>query len=179
MVLRVGERMSYFVVVRGPLGIGKTAVSERLAQVIGAKYVSMDKILDEPGVEEWDEKAGHYSERCFTRTNELAVGRTEASIYQGTPMIFDGNFYWKSQIIDLLNRLKFPHWVFTLTAPIEVCVQRDSQRDPPHGREATERVYAKSTEFDWGIAIDATLPVDSVVREMVSYLTRALPQNRR
>jgi len=169
--------MSYFVVIRGPLGIGKSTVSERLAWILGAEYVSVDRILDEPGVEEWDDESGHYSERCFLRTSELAAGRAKTFLDQGTPVIFDGNFYWRSQVQDLIARLKFPHHVFTLKAPLELCVQRDSQRDPPHGREATESVYAKSTEFDWGVGIDATRTVESVVREIASYLPRNRAQS--
>ena len=164
--------MSYYVVIRGPLGIGKSTVSERLAEVIGARYVSIDRILDEPGVEEWDEKAGHYSERCFFKTNELAVERTRSYLDAGTPVIFDGNFYWKSQVEDLVRRLSFPHHVFTLQAPLAVCIERDGQRKPPHGREATEQVYAKSTEFDWGVGIDATQPIEAIIRQIVSHLSR-------
>jgi predicted kinase len=171
--------MSYYVIIRGPLGVGKSTVSERLAHAIGAQHISIDRILDEPGVEEWDEEAGHYSERSFFRTNDLAVERTKAFLYRGTPVIFDGNFYWKSQIANLVARLNFPHLVFTLKAPLDLCVQRDSQRDPPHGREATEQVYRKSTEFDSGVGIDATQPVDSVVREIVSHLSHIVGQSKR
>ncbi len=171
--------MVFYVVIRGPLGIGKSTVSERLAKVIGAEYVSVDRILDEPGVEEWDDEVGHYSERCFLRTSELAADRARTFLERGTPVIFDGNFYWRSQIEDLVVRLGSPHHVFTLKAPLDLCVERDSQRDPSHGREATESVYAKSTEFDWGVGIDATQPVESVVREIASYLPRDPAQNDR
>jgi predicted kinase len=160
----------YFVVVRGPLGAGKTAVSERLAALLGAEYVSIDRILDEPGVEEWDEKVGHYSERCFLRTSELAAERARRFLERGNPVIFDGNFYWKSQIRGLIARLPFRHRVFTLKAPVELCVQRDGHRATPHGREATEQVYAKSTEFDWGVGIDATRPVEQIVSELLERL---------
>lgn len=166
------RRMSYYIVIRGPLGVGKTAVSQDLVARIGASYVSIDAILDEPGVEEWDDGAGYYSERCFVRANEIAVGRTRSYLDHGNPVVFDGNFYWKSEIADLISRLNFPHYIFTLKAPLELCVQRDGLRDPPHGREATESVYAKSTEFDWGVGIDATRSVEAVVREIASYLPR-------
>jgi len=171
--------MVFYVVIRGPLGIGKSTVSERLAKVIGAEYVSVDRILDEPGVEEWDEEAGHYSERCFLRTSELAAERARAILDRGTSVIFDGNFYWRSQIADLVARLNFPHHVFTLKAPVDLCVQRDNQRDPPHGREATESVYAKSTEFDWGVGIDATQPVEAIVHEIATHLSHDPAQSRR
>ncbi|MGC2290188.1 MAG: ATP-binding protein [Thermoplasmata archaeon] len=165
--------MSYYVVIRGPLGIGKSTVSERLAMLLGAEYVSVDRILEEPGVEEWDELAGYYSERCFLRTSEIAAHRARAFLHRGTPVIFDGNFYWKSQIADLVARLAFPHHVFTLEAPLELCVQRDAQRDPPHGRAATESVYAKSTEFAWGVGIDATRSPDLVAADILARIRTA------
>ncbi|MCI4347903.1 MAG: ATP-binding protein [Thermoplasmata archaeon] len=162
--------MVYYVVIRGPLGIGKSTVSERLAKATGAEQVSVDRILEEPGVDEWDDEAGHYSERCFLRTSELAAERAKYFLDGGTPVIFDGNFYWRSQIADLVTRLSFPHYVFTLKAPLALCVQRDSQRDAPHGREATESVYAKSTEFDWGVGIDATQSVADTVSRILAHL---------
>ncbi|MCI4353073.1 MAG: ATP-binding protein [Thermoplasmata archaeon] len=170
--------MVFYIVIRGPLGVGKSTVSERLAKVLGAEYLSVDRILDEPDVEEWDDAMGHYSERCFLRTSELAAERARSFLEGGTPVIFDGNFYWRSQIAGLIARLNFPHHVFTLKAPLNLCIQRDGQRDPPHGREATASVYAKSTEFDWGVGIDATQPVESVVRAIATYLSKHSAQNK-
>jgi tRNA uridine 5-carbamoylmethylation protein Kti12 len=162
--------MSYYVIIRGPLGIGKSTVSVRIAKALGAKYVSVDRILEEPGVEEWDAAAGHYSERAFLRTSELAAERARVILDQGKPVIFDGNFYWQSQITDLVGRLPFPHHVFTLQAPLDLCIQRDGKRVLPHGREAAEKVYAKSTEFEWGVGIDATPSVERVVSNILAQI---------
>jgi len=167
--------MVFYVVIRGPLGVGKSTVSARLAREIDAEHVPIDRILDEHGLEEWE--GGYISQKSFLRATAIAVDRARGFLEKGTPVIFDGNFYWRSQVQDLIARLKFPHHVFTLKAPLELCVQRDSQRDPPHGREATESVYAKSTEFDWGVGIDATRTVESVVREIASYLPRNRAQS--
>ncbi len=119
--------MSYYVVIRGPLGVGKSTVANRLAKEIGADRILIDRILD-------------------------------------------GNFYWKSQIEDLIGQLDYRHYVFTLKAPLSVCVDRDSRRATPHGSQAAREVYAKSTKFDYGIGLDATRPIETVVREIVSHL---------
>ncbi|MGA7860989.1 MAG: ATP-binding protein [Thermoplasmata archaeon] len=160
--------MSYYVLIRGPLGSGKSTVSERLAKILRAEYVSIDRILDESNLEEWE--GGYISERSFLRANELASRTAKDFLTRGTPVIFDGNFYWKPQIADLIDRLNFPHHIFTLKAPLEVCVERDGHRHPPHGRTATERVYAKSTEFEAGLGIDAAQSVDRVVSAIVARL---------
>jgi predicted kinase len=162
--------VSFFLLIRGPLGSGKTTVSKRLAKALEAEYISIDAILDEPGVEEWDDEIGFYSERCFLKTSELAAARARLFLERGIPVVFDGNFYWRSQIDNLLSRLDFPNYVFTLKVPLEVCVERDSARIPPHGREATEKVFAKSTEFDAGIGVDASQSVDATVSEILGQL---------
>jgi predicted kinase len=160
--------VSYYLIVRGPLGSGKSTVSERLARSLRAQYVSIDRILEESNLEQWE--SGFISESSFLRANEIAARTARPQLDQGRPVIFDGNFYWRSQIADLVGRLDFPHHIFTLRASLEVCVDRDARRSPPHGRRATEEVYAKSTEFEAGIGIDATPPVDDVVKEILHWL---------
>ncbi|HLM90999.1 MAG TPA: AAA family ATPase [Thermoplasmata archaeon] len=156
--------MSYCVVIRGPLGVGKTTVSKRLSARIAAEYISIDRILDEDGL--WE--AGHLSE--FLRANEIAAARAEPMLAKRTPVVFDGNFYWKSQIEDLVGRFRYPHFVFTLKAPLRVCIERDARRPKPHGIEAAKEVYAKSTRFEYGIGLDATCPIPSILRKITSRL---------
>jgi predicted kinase len=166
-----GASMSYYVLIRGPLGAGKTTVSQSLAKEIGARYLSVDQILDESSLEEWE--GGYISQRSFFRANEIAARSARDFLKRGTPVIFDGNFYWKSQIADLIDRLNFPHHIFTLKAPLELCVERDSRRDRPYGRTAVEDVFAKSTQFVAGIEIDVTQAVDRVVSDIVAHLRSA------
>jgi predicted kinase len=154
--------VSYYVIVRGPLGVGKTACAERLAQQIGAEYISIDRILDEHGL--WE--SGRLSE--FLRANRVAAARAQPCLARGRPVVFDGNFYWRSQLKDLIGRLPYPHYVYTLEAPLTVCIERDRRRDPPHGEQGARAVYAKSTRFAYGIAIDANRPIAAVVRDLRS-----------
>ncbi|MCI4349918.1 MAG: hypothetical protein L3K15_00145 [Thermoplasmata archaeon] len=135
-----------------------------MARAIGGARISIDRILDGQGL--WVE--GRLSE--FLRANKFAVEAARAYLRRGTAVIFDGNFYWKRQIEDLIRRLPPRHFDFTLKAPLEVCVERDRRRASPHGARAAAQVYAKTTRFDWGIGIDATRPPDDVVREIVSRL---------
>ncbi len=150
----------YVVIIRGPLGVGKTTVSQRLATELGAEYISIDRILDDEEI--WDE--GALSE--FLRANDFAAPRAELALPQGTPVIFDGNFYWEAQIADLVGRLPYPHFAFTLEAPLAVCIERDARRNPPHGNEAARQVFENTTRFDYGIKVDASRPVEWVVHEI-------------
>ena len=171
--------MAYYVVIRGPLGVGKSTVSQRLASRIGADYIPIDRILEEHGLEEWDED--RISLKSFLQANAIAVQRARTALARGTPVVFDGNFYWREAISDLLHKLDFDHYVFTLHAPLSVCIERDRQRPTtPSGREpragdslgpeATRDVYGLVTRVEHGTPIDATGPVETTVTMILRHL---------
>lgn len=151
--------MSFFLVVRGPLGAGKTTIARAIAIAVSAEVVSVDEIVDR---EEWD--GG--SEALFLRANEVVAERARPVLARGRPVVVDGNFYWASALDDLARRLPFPHEVFTLRVPLEVCIERDRLRSRSYGAEATREVYAKVSGADRGFAIDGTRPVGEVVEAM-------------
>lgn len=173
--------MSYYVVVRGPLGVGKSTVSARLAEVLGADHILIDRILEEQGLEEWDED--RISLRSFLRANAFAAERARPSLDRGRPVILDGCFYWKEQLEDLAQRLDRPHSVFTLEAPLAVCIARDRLRPLPQqgseprsgnqlGAEAAEEVYSLVAEVRCGVRIDATGTVEATVEAIRDHLPR-------
>jgi len=161
--------MSYYIIIRGPLGSGKTTIANKLAKLLGSRYFAVDKILDEHGLTK-DKSDGYISQKSFKTVNEIIAPQAEALLEKGTIVIFDGNFYWQSQIEDLLSRLNYQSYVFSLKAPLEVCIARDSARSKTHGRDAAEAVYKKSTKFSYGTVIDATKPLEKVINEILSYL---------
>ena len=161
--------MSHFIIIRGPLGCGKSTISKLLATKLNAEHIAIDRVLDEHNLTE-DKEEGYISQKSFKKANELVMQKATALLKEGTRVIFDGNFYWKSQIDDLISRLDFPHFVFTLKAPLEVCIKRDSKRKPPHGIGAATVVHNKATEFDYGTLIDVTKPLQDCVNEIISYL---------
>jgi predicted kinase len=152
--------VGYCVVIRGPLGVGKTTVAKQLARRIGAKYVSIDRVLEDHHL--W--VSGRLTE--FLRANEIAAARARPALASATPVVFDGNFYWKGQIRDLVRRLDAAPFIFTLTAPVRICIARDRRRRPSHGAGAARAVYVRSTAFRSGVAIDATRPPSDVVRDI-------------
>lgn len=161
--------MSYFIIIRGPLGVGKTTIANKLVQSLSAKYISVDTILDENRLTK-DKEDGYISQKSFIEANSIAIAEAMPYLVKDKPIIFDGNFYWRSQVDDLLNRLSFSHYVFTLKAPLSVCIERDSKRTEPYGKDAAEVVYAKTSEFDYGVIIDATQDLEIVVSQIVSHL---------
>ena len=156
------------IVVRGPLGIGKTTVAKRLARSLAGRYVSVDAILEEFDLEEWSE--GYISEGSFLRTNAFVVERALPILSSGVPVVVDGNFYWETQVSDLCGRIPYPSFVFTLQAPVELCIFRDAHRTRSFGEEAARAVFAKVVSFEAGIPVDATRPLLAIVEDIRSRL---------
>lgn len=163
--------MSYYLIIRGPLGCGKSTISQRLAQEFGAEHIAVDRVLNEHHLTD-DKEEGYISQKSFKRANEIIAPRAKELLDKGTPVIFDGNFYWQSQIEDLISRLDYLHQVFTLTAPLAVCIERDKNRDKTHGEDAAGAVYEKSTSFTYGVQIDATKSLEETLTE----IKKQLPQ---
>jgi len=161
----------YFIIIHGPLGCGKTTVVNALVKKLGAKCFHVDGVLEEHRLTN-DREDGYISQKSFLKVNEIIVPVAMKLLNDGVPVIFDGNFYWKSQIEDLINRLDFPHYVFTLKAPVEVCIARDKQRTTPHGTDAVRAVYDKTMGFEYGIAIDATQSTNECMSEIISCLSQ-------
>lgn len=164
--------MSFYVIIRGPLGSGKSTIAERLSKILHAKYIAVDRVLDKHHLTK-DKEAGYISQKSFIKANEIIAPEAKRILSSGKPVMFDGNFYWKSQIDDLINRLDFPHRVLTLHAPLPVCIKRDLQRGKTHGEGAARAVYKKSTEFVYGTIIDVNRPLDVCIADILSYLPKA------
>ena len=163
--------MNYYIIIRGPLGCGKTTISEKLAEIINAKHFAIDRIIegDNFTIEEED---GYVSQNNFKKANEIIADEAIGILKDGQSVIFDGNFYWKSQIDDLIDRLDFPYYVFTLKAPLDLCIDRDAKRDKTHGKDAAVVVHKKSTEFTYGIEIDVTKTLNECIDEILSHLPK-------
>lgn len=167
--------MVYYVIIRGPLGCGKSTIAKAISKKLEAKYFAIDKILDDYDLKEWEE--GYVSQKSFIRANEIAAKEAKIDLEKGVPIVFDGNFYWKSQIEDLIKRLNHSHYTFTLKAPLKICIERDMKRNKIHGKDATEAVYKKSTEFDYGTIINVKNKTqEKVVKEILSYLPMFKPK---
>ena len=87
----------------GPLACGKTTVSKKLAEILKAEHFSIDEILDKHDLGK-DREEGYTSQKSFIKANELVVKEAKKLLNKNKIVIFDGKFYWKSQIEDLIQR---------------------------------------------------------------------------
>jgi len=164
--------MSYFVIIRGPLGCGKSTIAESLAKILDAEYVSIDKVLKENGLDKVSPDAECIPAANFIRANELVLPTIKKHLQHGKNVIFDACFYHKEPIDHLIQNLPYDHYVFTLKAPVEVCIERDRKRGKTHGEDAARAVHSLVSRFDYGTIIDVTKPLDNVVQEILSYLPK-------
>jgi tRNA uridine 5-carbamoylmethylation protein Kti12 len=158
--------MVFYIIIRGPLGCGKSTISKLLSKKLKAEVFAVDRVLDEFGLTK-DKEAGYISQKSFFKANEIITERAKPLLDKGKNIIFDGNFYWKSAVDDLIGKLNYPHHVFTLKASVETCIARDEERGKTHGADAARAVHKKSTEFAYGIIIDTeNKTAEEVVKEI-------------
>ncbi len=162
--------MSYYLIIRGPLGIGKTTISKLLSKRLKAKYFSMDKVLSDNKLDKRG-KEPCIPAKNFIKANNLILPEIKNSLKNSQIVILDGCFYHKKQITDLERKLKFKHFVFDLKAPLEICIKRDSKRKEVYGKGAAQAVYNLVSKFNYGIAINTKEKSENqVVKEILSYL---------
>ena len=164
--------MSFYIIVRGPLGCGKSAIAKKLSKILKAECISIDSVLHENNLTK-ERENGYISQKSFLKANEIISPEVKSLLEKGIHVVIDGNFYWKSQIDDLIKRLDFPHYVFTLKAPLNVCIERDSKSTKPNGKDATKTVYKKSVEFDYGIVVDVNRSFQECIKGILSRIPKA------
>ena len=162
--------MAYFVIIRGPLGVGKSTVSKKLADLLHGVYISIDSILEKHGLDKVENEES-IPIKNFLAGNDIIIHQIKQNIVKNTPVIIDGNFYHREQIEHLIDQLPFEHFVFTLKASLETCIERDQNRDKPYGKDAATAVHSMVSRFDYGHTIDTqNLEEKGVIDEMLSFL---------
>ncbi|MBI5223584.1 AAA family ATPase [Candidatus Micrarchaeota archaeon] len=165
--------VGYFIIIRGPLGIGKTTISKLLAKRLKAHYVSIDRILEKQRLDKVDEKAKSIPADNFIKATETELPDIKEAIKKGKIIVFDGCFYHKEQIEHLIASLPGTQHIFSLKAPLEMCVERDSKRKRNLGKEATTVVYRLVSKLEYGINIDATgMDTHEIVECICTYLPK-------
>jgi len=163
--------MSYYIIIRGPLGVGKSTIAQRLAKRLSAEYVPIDLVLEKHGLDKVDKDAKCIPTENFIKVDEIIIPKIKEKLKKGKKVIFDACFYHKEHIEHLIQNLPYPHYIFTLKAPLEACIERDGKREKTHGRDAAIAVYNLVSKFDYGVVIDSKKKdVEQTVNEILSYL---------
>jgi len=161
----------YYIIIRGPLGVGKSTIAQALAKRLGAFYVSMDDVLKQHGLDVVGNRPCIPAEN-FLKADELVLPQVKAELKKRA-VVFDGCFYHKEQLRHLEWALPSKHVVFDLKAPLDICIRRDSKRERPYGEGAAKAVFALVSRFDYGIVIDTTKKTPVMcVEEMMTHLPK-------
>jgi shikimate kinase len=62
--LVISLNMTYYIIIRGPLGCGKTTIAKNLSKKLNAEYFAVDRILDEHNLTK-DKEKGYVSQKSF------------------------------------------------------------------------------------------------------------------
>jgi len=141
----------YFVIIRGPAGVGKTTIAKKLGERLNADVVSIDNILEVLGLDKVEGEC--ISEKNFLKANKHAIPSIKKILKEGGIIILEGNFYHKTQLDNLLKNLKHKNLVFTLKAGLDECIKRDKTRKEL-GEEGIKAVHSLVSKFDYGIVLN-------------------------
>lgn len=162
--------MSYYIIVRGPLGSGKSTISLHLSKILKAEYVSFDKVLEDNGLDRVDDA---FTQEDFIKANKIVLKEALNNLKEHKIVIFDGCFYFKEQIKHLVKNLPYKGYIFTLKTSLETCIRRDRTRKKVYGRQAAKEVYDLVSKFDDGIKINNNKKTEKeVVKEILSFLPK-------
>jgi len=165
--------MSYYIIIRGPLGSGKSTISGKLAQILPAKHIHIDTLLDENGLDKAPSGAPCIPAENFIKLNEIILPEVTELLNKGNNVIFDACFYHKEVIEHLVQNLPFEHYIFTLKAPLELCIKRDIERHKTYGEGAAWAVHTLVSRFDYGMNIDVSGTLDETLKQLLTFLPKA------
>jgi len=155
--------MKKLIVVRGPLGVGKTTVSKILSQNLHLEYLSLDKIVDDNHLV--PPNADGIPLESYLKANKIIhdiVSKSENSF------IIDGCFYYQKQINDLKKKFSGRIKIFTLISDVEKCIERDAKREKVYGEDSTRFVHMITTKIKAGCEIDnSRLTVQETVEKIM------------
>ena len=158
------------IIIRGPLGVGKSTVARAVADSISGIYISVDQVLEEHKLDKASDGEGIPLEN-FLMANQLLLKETEQARAEGKPLVIDGNFYHKEQVDQLVELLGGDVAVFTLKASVETCLARDTDREKSYREDATRIVHMFVSRFDFGTIVDTN---DQTVDETVQSILKSM-----
>lgn len=160
--------MPEIIIIRGPLGIGKTTVAKELAKELSAEYFSIDNILDKNNL---DKAQGNIPVGNFLKANKILIPQIQDATKQNRTSIIEGNFYYKEIIENLNKELSIEPKIFTLTAPLNICLARDAARQNSYGQLAVRAIYELVASLDYGLEIKANEKnVEEIIIEIKKHL---------
>ena len=166
MLFLKNKAINYFIILRGPAGIGKTTIAALLAKILNGYHICLDTILHEHNLD-------HISDTCipeynFLEANKIIIPLAQETLAAGKVVIFDGNFYHKKQLDDLIAQLQLPHMIYTIKASLETCLLRNKKRENRLSNQEVKNVFKLVSQFDYGDVINTEgQSIDKIIKKIL------------
>jgi len=161
--------MTCAIIIRGPAGVGKTTIGEILNKKLNALFINYDKELKKRKLN-YVQGEKCVPESNFFTVNKKVMNEINNALNNNFYVIIEQNFYHKTCLIDLAEKIKGEVFVFTLNADVGECIKRDKTRKGI-GEEAIKAVHKLSTSFKHGIEINTKRKnAKQIAEEIISYL---------
>jgi len=163
--------MVYFIVLSGTLGSGKSTCAKKIAEILDGKIIDLDEVLRENKLDHQASDSACISAANFIKGLDIVIPLAKQWLEKNKIVIFDGCLYHREVLDYLIKKLLFPHYIFTLKAPLPVCIDRDKQRERTIGKGVAEEVYSLVCVNDFGILVNTeNKSVSETIKEIISYL---------
>ena len=163
--------MSYYVIIRGPAGSGKSTIAKKLAKGLDAFYLDFDKVLSGYKLDKID--GDGISTENFIKGNELILDDIRQRVKSDQTVIIDACFYRKGHLDHLVKSLPYKHFIFSLQSSLEECIQRNRKRKKGMADQDIIDVYNLVAKYKTGILIiiEGRKEKD-VINEILEYLKK-------
>lgn len=157
--------MKQIIVIRGPLGVGKSTISKIIASKLNAEYLSLDHIISDNNLNTED---GITLEN-FLKSNDIILDIVYKS--KNEHFILDGCFYYIEQVEDLKHKFKGNVAFITLRGSLQKCIERDSNRSKAYGKDSATFVFNMTEGVKVGYEIwNENLTIDKTVEKVLEFI---------
>ena len=170
--MRKEKAKPFFIIIRGPAGVGKTTIARLLAERLRGEVIHIDSLLEAHGLDIVKEGEECIHDSKLLKVHKIIIKEVREKLKERV-VIFDGNFYSLVQLEDLLKKLnKYRGFIFTLKADVEECLKRDKTRKPL-GEKGIREVHALVSRFDSGVVMNTdNKSIEEVINDILSVLPK-------
>ncbi len=170
--------MNYFIVIRGPAGVGKSEVAKNLSRYLKGLSISFDRLMKKNKLDTI--KGDGIPIEGFIKANNIVIAKAKKSLNNNKTVIFDGCFYRKEQYEHLKKNLPYRHFAFSLKASLKDCQLRNRRRGIKMTEKAIKDVYALVSRTKIGTSIETSKKsVKAVVEEILNHLPTGIVNSKK